>query len=393
MLDPDVSAPAGEPRHPADPPVRHVLPARSAAAEVISGNRALTQIRSVIEGLPESILLTDERDRVQLTNPSADELFADHPVRDRADLHSRFEPAGNGRTVKGAFPGDGAETSADGSRPREGSVTLHLRAQPNRWFAIESFPLGRHDSLREEGSGHVYVLRDVTESHDLRPEREAFLSIISHELRTPITTIYAGSAVLARSESLSPPASQTLALDISAEAARLYDLVEDLIVVARLERRVLDPLDEPVLLQRVADATARLAAGRAPDVAFVRDGTGDAPPVRGDATYVEQAARDLALAAARFGGPGRPVTLRLDHDEGAPEVAFRVLDRGPQLAAREQDHVFDLPNASAVGRLAGAGVGAFVARHLIEAMGGRAWARNRPEGGVEMGFALPVASD
>jgi two-component system phosphate regulon sensor histidine kinase PhoR len=369
-----------------------VLPARSAAAEVISGDRALTQIRSVIEGLPEPILLTDERDRVQLTNPSADELFADHPVRDRADLHSRFEPAGNGRVVSGVA-GDGAETSADGSRPREGSVTLRLRTQPNRWFAIESFPLGRHDSLREKGSGHVYVLRDVTDSHDLRPEREAFLSIISHELRTPITTIYAGSSVLARSDSLSPPASQTLALDISAEAARLYDLVEDLIVVARLERRVLDPLDEPVLLQRVADATARVVAGRAPDVAFVRDGVGDAPPVRGDAAYVEQVARDLALAAVRFGGPGRPITLQLDHDEGASEVAFRVLDRGPQLTAREQDHAFDLPNASAVGRLAGAGVGAFVARHLVEAMGGRAWARNRPEGGVEMGFALPVASD
>jgi signal transduction histidine kinase len=376
MLDRDVSAPAGERRH-----------------LVIAGDTALNQIRSVIEGLPEPILLTDGRDRVQLTNPSADALFADHPVLDRADLHSRFEPAGNGRVVDEAIPGDAGEASADGSRAHDRSVPLRLRTQPNRWFAIESFPLGRLDPLGDEGGGHAYVLRDVTDSHELRREREAFLSIISHELRTPITTIYAGSSVLARSDGLTPPASQTLALDISAEAARLYDLVEDLIVVARLERRVLDPLDEPVLLQRVADATARVVAGRAPDVTFVRDGVFGPPPVRGDASYVEQAARDLALAAARFGGPGRPVILRVDHDEGAPEVAFRVLDRGPQLTAREQDHAFDLPNGSAVGRLAGAGVGAFVAQHLVEAMGGRTWARNRPEGGVEMGFALPVASD
>jgi signal transduction histidine kinase len=236
-------------------------------------------------------------------------------------------------------------------------------------------------------------LRGVSDSHEPRQEQEAFLSMISHELRTPITTIYAGSSVLARNGALSPASSHMLALDISAEAARLYDLVEDLIVVARLERGVLDPLDEPVLLQRVADATARVVSSRAPDVAFVRDGVSDAPPVRGDATYIEQAARDLALASSRFGGSGRSITLRLDQAEGSSEVAFRVLDRGPHLTADEEEHAFDLPEGAAIGRLAGSGVGPFVARHLIEAMGGRAWARNRPDGGVDMGFALPVASD
>jgi signal transduction histidine kinase len=214
---------------------------------------------------------------------------------------------------------------------------------------------------------------------------------MSHELRTPITTIYAGSSVLARGAALSPPASKTLALDISAEAARLYDLVEDLIVIARLERRAIDPIDEPVLLQRVADTTVRVVASRAPDVAFLRDGVADPPPVRGDAGYVEQAARDLALAATRFGDPGRPVTLRVDHtgDESG-EVAFRVIDHGPPLTPPDRRRAFDLPNGSSAGRLGRGGVGPFVARHLVEAMGGRVWARNRPEGGVEMAFALPV---
>jgi len=376
MFDPDLSSTTDEGRHQAPGPIRPSLAARSAAAASAtpSGEAVMTQIRSVIEGLPEPILLTDEHDRVRLTNPSADALFVDRPVRDRADLHSRFEPA-------------------DDEPHANEVVTLRLRHQPNRWFAIDSFPLGRHDPTHERGSGFVYVLRDVSDRHDPRPEREAFLSIISHELRTPITTIYAGSSVLARNDALSPPASHTLALDISAEAARLYDLVEDLIVVARLERRVLEPLDEPVLLQRVADATARIVAGRDPDIVFVREGVKDPPPVRGDATYIEQAARDLALSACRFGGADRPITLRLDHDEGSAEVAFRVIDQGPQFTPDEEDRAFDLPDDAAVGRLTASGVGPFVARHLVEAMGGRVWARNHPDGGVEMGFSLPVASD
>jgi two-component system phosphate regulon sensor histidine kinase PhoR len=388
MLNRDVSAAAPDGRLPEGVAVHRSLAPRSAAADSPApSDAAFAMIRAVIQGLPESILLTDADDHVRLTNPSADALFAGRPVRDRDDLLARFEPALHSSSQ------DGSQTGSSDGGPRHDSPTrLQLRNEPGRWFSIESFPLARHDPARTAaGTGSVFVLRDVTESRDLRPEREAFLSIMSHELRTPITTIYAGSSVLARGVALSPPASKTLALDISAEAARLYDLVEDLIVIARLERRVIDPIDEPVLLQRVADTTVRIVASRAPDVAFLRDGVADPPPVRGDAGYVEQAARDLALAASRYGDSGHPVTLRIDHTgDGSGEVAFRVIDHGPPLTASERTRAFELPNGSSAGRLGSGGVGPFVARHLVEAMGGRVWARNRPEGGVEMAFALPV---
>jgi signal transduction histidine kinase len=389
MLDRDRAADPSEPRRPKQIPVHHQLPPRSEGADAQpGGDRALAQVRSVIEGLPEPILLTDEWDRIQLTNPSADALFAGRPVRDREDLLSRFEP-----DVGSAAPDDQpAEVSvAAGIERLASGATLRLRRQPNRWFSIETFPLGRQEPRTSSGGhGSVFVLRDVTDTHDLRPERDAFLSIMSHELRTPITTIYAGSSVLARNAGLTPPASRSLALDISAEAAHLYDLVEDLIVIARLERRVLDPLDEPVLLQRILDVTARVATRRAPDITFIRDGDLDLPPVRGDATYLEQVARDLTLTAARFGGADRPVTLGLEHDEATDEVVFRVHDQGPQLSASDRARAFDLPDESAGGRLAGLGVGPFVARHLVESMGGRVWARNASGGGCEMAFALPA---
>jgi signal transduction histidine kinase len=389
MLNRDLPAAQGEPPRVERMPARHALPPRSAAVGTPAAHDgALTHIRSVIAGLPESILLTDAHDRVELTNPAADALFDGRPVRDREDLLSRFETGGDPpATAERIGAADGT-----GTGPVQGPVTLRLRQQPNRWFSVESFPFERldPDQAIPAGEGSVHVLRDVTDTRDLRSEREAFLAIMSHELRTPITTIYAGSSVLARNPELSPPASHMLAVDISAEAARLYDLVEDLIVIARLERRVLDPLDEPVLLQRVLDVTARVLSNRAPDVPFERDGITDPPPVRGDATYIEQAARDLALAAARVGGPGRPVTLRLDHEDASGEVVFSVLDRGPELSPAERGRVFDLPTETAIGRLAGIGVGPFVARQLVEAMGGRVWARNRHAGGVEMAFALPV---
>ena len=391
----------------------------------------LGRVRAVIDALPEAVFVTESDGALRLTNPAADRLFAGAPVHDRADLLDRFEevaPAGRSRPIL---------RHLEESR---GPVTVRPRSQPNRWFTLRtvaldpsgptapnldgerardargprpeaaptgvlpadgsarSAPPAGADDGEDAGSSApsdgatVFVLRDVTDTRELRPVREAFLAILSHELRTPITTIYAGSSVLARRGTLSPPASRTLASDISAEAARLYDLVEDLLVLARLERRVLDPLDEPVLIQRSVDATVRTAADRFGDGLVVQIGDGDVPPVHGDATYVEQACRNLVMASIRYAedDPERRLSVVVRADLAGGEAQVIVLDRGPGLSPDELDRAFELPEASSTGRLAAAGVGPFVCRHLIEAMGGRVWARNRPGGGLELGFALRI---
>jgi signal transduction histidine kinase len=369
---------------------RNPSPADASATE-------LGRVRAVIDALPEAVFVTESDGELRLTNPAADRLFAGQPVQDRADLLSRFEEIAPDRRRRRP----GVTAPGDPSRP----VTVRPRDQPNRWFALRTVALNPDADRASEGAVEagtattpepagqtVFVLRDVTDSRDLRPVREAFLAVLSHELRTPITTIYAGSSVLARRPTLSPPATRTLARDISAEAARLYDLVEDLLVLARLERRVLEPLDEPVLVQRAVDATIRMIGDRLADAPIERTGDVDVPPVHGDATYVEQAMRNLLLGSIRYAGPSpdRPVLVDLRSDPAAGEVLVAVRDRGPALSPDELDRAFELPDASAVGRPAGAGVGPFVCRHLIEAMGGRVWASNRPDGGVEMGFALRI---
>lgn len=373
------------------------------------------RVRRVLDALPEAVFVVDDDGELRLTNPAADQLFAGRPIHDRADLLSRFEAITPGR-----------ESDPDGT-PRTDSprpVTVRSRHRPNRWYALRTIPLadgpstssgsvagaegspasgtpasattGATDATSGDGPGAgqtVFVLRDVTDTRDVQPEREAFLSVLSHELRTPITTIYAGSSVLARRPTLSPPESEVLARDISAEAARLYDLVEDLLVLARLERQVLDPLDESVFLHRTVDATIRAARDRAPGASIKRTGTGHPPAVHGDATYVEQACRNLVLTSLRFAedDPGRGLTVDLTTDEAAGEVRVAVRDPGPALSDNEIAGAFELPDPASVGRLAGAGIGPFVCRHLIEAMGGRVWALNREDdGGVEFGFSLRI---
>ena len=403
------STPVGPTDGPADPTDGSADPALQAGHPTTVALAAdLGPVRAVIDALPEAVFVTESDGEIRLTNPAADRLFAGQRVHDRADLLSRFEECAPDRGRRNAVAPPPSDV------PRQ--VTVRPRNQPNRWFALRAIPLDRNlatpepailgdltltdpaieaapqPSSTDRPSGQTaFVLRDVTDSRDLRPVREAFLAVLSHELRTPITTIYAGSSVLARRPTLSP-ATQTLAGDISAEAARLYDLVEDLIVLARLERRVLDLLDEPVLVQRAVDATIRMFSERLAGASIERHGDRDVPPVHGDATYVEQACRNLILASIRYAAPepGRQLVIDVRADAGAGEVTVAVLDRGPNLTAHELDRAFELADAAAVGRLAGSGVGPFVCRHLVEAMGGRVWARNRPDGGLETAFALRI---
>ena len=98
------------------------------------------------------------------------------------------------------------------------------------------------------------------------------------------------------------------------------------------------------------------------------------------------------MASIRYAGPepDRHLIVDLRSDAEAGEVTVTVLDRGPALTPDELERAFELGNGSAVGRLAGTGVGPFVCRQLIEAMGGRVWARNREGGGLESGFALRI---
>ena len=125
-------------------------------------------------------------------------------------------------------------------------------------------------------------------------EHEALLGVLAHELRTPITTIYAGSAVLARDDDLLPAMRRELASDVYAEAARLFRAVEDLLVLTRLEHDAVRVTREPISLIRAVDAgdaDRSRHGGRGCSVMLRLDGT--PPPAAADPNALAHALRNL----------------------------------------------------------------------------------------------------
>lgn len=256
--------------------------------------------------------------------------------------------------------------------------------------------LSRGFPVRDE-SGAVTSLAginlDITERKEAEAYREAFLEILSHELGTPITSIYAASTLLSRSGNADPRLNE-LAEDIGHESERLRRLMEDLVVLARAERGVLQVHIDPVPLQHVLRRTCEQQRRRWPRHTISLTVAPWLPVARAEESFVEQIVRNLLENAVKYAPPAASIEVLADSSDGCPRV--RVLDRGPGIDPAEAEKLFEVfyrsPRTS---RVAGSGIGLFIAHRLIESMGGSIWARPRDDGqGAEFGFLLqPYVED
>ena len=223
-----------------------------------------------------------------------------------------------------------------------------------------------------------------------RRPRGALLGVLAHELRTPITTIYAGSAVLARDADLLPAMRRELASDVYAEAARLFRAVEDLLVLTRLEHDALRVTREPISLdpggrRRWPDRGRR--DGRGCTSMLRLDGT--PPPAAADPEALAHALRNLITNIAWRAAGAADLDITVDaHDR---RVECRMLDRTGTLDGQRPARRFSTSPRS----IRGPGIDQPGHRDVRRRPPDRGDARRGPgsrdgEGGaVEIGFSLP----
>ena len=207
--------------------------------------------------------------------------------------------------------------------------------------------------------------------------RDAFLAVLSHELRTPVTTIFGVSAILSRTETDAGTAE--LLRDIQEEAERLRRIVDDLLVLSRSERGAIEISSEPILLQRTVGGTVEEVARRYPSVEVQFHAEPFVPAAMADPTALVQVIYNLVTNAIKYAGQDGPITVTVDFD--AEAAAITVADQGPGLGD-DPDAVFALFHRAdhTKRRAAGTGIGLYVARELVRAMGGEIVGSNSPRG-------------
>ena len=220
--------------------------------------------------------------------------------------------------------------------------------------------------------------------------RNALLSSVSHDLRTPLAAITgAASSLLDSTNPLPEPNRQEMLLTIYEEAEKLGQQVGNLLEMTRLEagtlsvRKELQPLEETIgsacqrLENLLRDRQVRIAIP--PDL----------PLVPADAVLLEKVFFNLLENAAKYTPAGSP--LEIEARQQGSNVLVEVRDHGSGLGEHEQERVFEKFFRGAThGRTSGAGLGLSICRGVIHAHGGRIWADNRPGGGAVFRFTLPL---
>ena len=233
--------------------------------------------------------------------------------------------------------------------------------------------------------------RTVEELRRLSALRADFVSLVSHELRSPMAAVIGASRTLQeRWRELRPDQRQAFLALIGDETSRLAALIADVLDTSRIEAGTFSfRFDDVDLATIVRDTVASASIGQ--DEVPIEADVGSVDVVRGDAERLRQVVANLVENAVKYSPVGTPVRLRLGQTDGAVIVA--VSDSGPGIPAEDHTLIFEkFGRAAGGGAKPGTGLGLFIARSIAEAHGGTLDVSSTPGLGATFTLSVPVGS-
>lgn len=248
----------------------------------------------------------------------------------------------------------------------------------------------------EEENARLYEeLQRTTESlQHANAVKSEFLGLISHELRSPIATVVGnGMMLLNRGHLLDEEDKQQALKDIVTEADRLHRVIENLLLLVRVEagqRLDVEPVNLSRIVEQAVDGFYRRHSGR--NIRVID--AGDAPVALGEPTLITLIVDNLISNANKYSPAGSEVEVHLHcNGDGNPEIIVR--DHGIGLDEVDVDTLF-VPfyrSSKAKSQAKGVGLGLAVCKRVVEAQDGRIWAESRPDGGSDFIFSLKPAPE
>jgi signal transduction histidine kinase len=316
-------------------------------------------LHAVLASLSEGVIVANAERRVVLVNPAARELLS--------------------------LPARGEEQAL-------GLFTEELLPASER--VIRSYSAPVRDAAGQV-VGTVTVLRDATRDQELDRLKSEFLTVVSHELQTPLTAIKGALELVLDDDTGQLSRVQRRFLEtIDRNTIRLVGLVGDLLDLSRLEAGRVElepqPLDTPSLVRGALAAVSNLFEARGTDLRL--DVPESVPPILGDRRRVEQILTNLLANAAKYTPAGGVVEVAAFSVNG--HVSLSVADNGPGVPEAERDIVFDKfyrgRHAQQHGE-AGSGLGLAIVKSLVDLHGGSVRIEDSVPRGARFVVELPRA--
>ncbi|MCR6656258.1 MAG: ATP-binding protein [Opitutus sp.] len=336
------------------------------------------QNQAVLDSMIEGIVVLDRQNHVRMTNRAAATMFG-------------FSLPADGRALLETVRHH--EVVALVARLAEEPVVLNheLRIEGVKRLLVQVNAVG----LRDSGgvpSGAVLVFHDLTRMRELEGVRQDFVANVSHELRTPLSLIKSATETLIDGAKNDPESLDKLLNIVDRHATRLTRLIDDLLLLAkldsgrlalRLQRVTLSPL-----VQEVADDLAQRAAARQ---IVVKNELSEGISAQADPDRLRQVLSNLIDNAIKYGRAGGSIFV------GASVLNERLLevfvrDDGPGLTPEAKTRIFERfyrVDKARSREQGGTGLGLAIVKHVVQAHGGEVRVESTPGHGATFYFTLP----
>jgi two-component system phosphate regulon sensor histidine kinase PhoR len=346
--------------------------------------RQLGEQEAVFSSMVEGLVVVDTAERITRINRSAARFLGVEP---EAALGKSIQ-----EIVRSPYLQEFVTRALSTAEPVEGDVIVRVE-QGERFLQAHGALL-----LDDEGRkiGAVVVLNDVTRLQRLEGVRRDFVANVSHELKTPITSIK-GFVETLRDGAVRRPAEAEKFLEIVAKQAdRMNSIIEDLLLLSRVEQ---DAREAKVTLERVPVKGVILEAvqvcepkAHAKDITITVD-CPEGLAARLNAALLEQAIINLIDNAIKYSEPGRPVALEAAADDG--EVRISVRDKGAGIEPEHLPRIFERfyrVDKARSRKLGGTGLGLAIVKHIVQAHGGSVAVESAPGAGTTFTIRLPKSA-
>ncbi len=318
--------------------------------------REQAESAALVESMIEGVIAADGRGHIVTANPAARRLLGYEPTDALPDLRELFRVKAAREIVDAVLAGESVE---------DRQLEMDERA-----FLVNARPL--------PAGGAVLVIHDQTEVRRLEAVRRDFVANVSHELKTPLTSISGYTETLLGDNPGQDTTRQFLTTILN-NARRMQRLVDDLLDLSRIESGRWQPNRVEVSIDAAARESWMALAGRADAqrVQFDARIAPDAPMVCADLDALRQVLTNLLDNSLRHTQPGGHVACHTRRDgEG---VAVSIVDDGAGIARDHLPRIFERfyrADASRSRDEGGTGLGLAIVKHLVEAHGGRVYAES-----------------
>lgn len=349
--------------------------------------RSRSFLNNVIESTRDAIFTLDKDGRIGFMNTAACIIFGlDSASLSGASLPALLSP-GDADRVRGAF------SSSGGSGRSVYNMRVCLKSPGKETDLLLSVsPL----SYNDPDNLFVCICKDVTNETKLEREKEEFMAMMTHDLKTPLTAIQGYSSLILNNDL--GPVSEPVRVSVGgirANCDKMINLVGDFLSMGKMgENNValnVEKLRVDSMVRECMRNMGPLFAEK--DVRAVAGIKEDLPALHADRLLVERVMSNLLSNAVKFAKRGGVVEVNAYHT-GDGFVAIEVSDRGSGIPEDELEYLFDkyYQGMSGAASGGGTGLGLYISRSIVEAHQGTIEAKNREGGGATFTVRLPVSS-